>query len=473
MRTVSRTAVLLCAGIAVLFGMAGGATAQDDTENRLRALEERLQQQDQEIERLRGELAGQQEVTESLEAEMDGYLGKVEDASWWQEPNTFRVYWDKGLVFQTADKNFKLKIGGRAQYEHYWADYDDDLEDYLGTGGSDNYQTEFRRVRFYMSGDIYGNAFYKVQLDFAGSDYSFKDVYLGIKGLPVIGRIQLGNFKEPFSLEELTSSKYITFMERGLPNIFVPGRNAGIALSNSVLDNRLFWAIGAFNNGTAQKPITQGNAITARVAGLPYYENKGEQLIHLGLAYSYRHRAATRTGEFAQRPEAHLGKKLLKLSPSVSSSNVESQNLYGFEVAAVFGPLSFQAEYIMQSLESDSLDDPTQSGFYVFVSYFVTGERRPYKGGKFDRVKPLANFDGEGGTGAIELVVRYSMLDYEDGVYYDSVSKGMPDGQLSDLTFGVNWYLNPNMRIMVNYVMADLEGVDGVNIFQIRWQIDF
>lgn len=473
MRTVTRSAVLLSVGFAVLLGMAGGAVAQDSTEDRLRALEEKLQQQDAEIQRLRSELA-EQTVSDSLSSELDQYLGKVEDGAWWQEPNTLRAYYDKGLRFQTTDKKFALKVGGRVMIDHYWADYDSDLSDYLSVESDDRRQVEVRRARMYMSGTIWGNTFYKLQVDFAGDgDVTFKDVYLGVKGIPVIGNFRVGNQKEPFSLEEVTSSKYITFLERGLPNVFAPGRNMGIMIYNAVLDKRLFWFLGVFNNGDAQDQITQGNAITARLAGLPIYEDKGHTLVHVGVAYSYRHRAATAAGSFSARPEAHMGQKLLSLSPSISESNVDSQSLFGLEFAVVYGQFSLQAEYIQLSNESDSLDDPVQSGFYVFASFFVTGEHRKYKNGAFSRVSPLENFDGEGGMGAIELAIRYSMLDYEDGVYYESVSDGMPEGQLSTLTFGVNWYLNPNMRIMVNYIIADLEGVDGVSILQIRWQIDF
>jgi phosphate-selective porin OprO/OprP len=120
---------------------------------------------------------------------------------------------------------------------------------------------------------------------------------------------------------------------------------------------------------------------------------------------------------------------------------------------------------------------------YAFVSYFLTGEHRPYDlgNGRFGRVKPRANFDPtRGDWGAWEIATRYSYLDLND--------RDLTGGRLWNLTAGINWYLYPNLRLMFNYVYADLDdrvstnptappatlGASGAgNIFQMRAQIDF
>ena len=68
----------------------------------------------------------------------------------------------------------------------------------------------------------------------------------------------------------------------------------------------------------------------------------------------------------------------------------------------------------------------TSTARYAFVSYFLTGENRPYnrKMGVFDRVKPYEDFfrvrtcDGNVGTGhgAWELAYRFSYIDMLDGL---------------------------------------------------------
>jgi phosphate-selective porin OprO/OprP len=117
--------------------------------------------------------------------------------------------------------------------------------------------------------------------------------------------------------------------------------------------------------------------------------------------------------------------------------------------------------------------DPDFSGFYVYGSYFITGENRSYKtaNGTFSRVKPKSNFKWGESLGAIELLARYSELDLSD--------EAVNAGRLDTMTLGVNWYLNPNTRVMLNYVKADptldSDGDDDgdADLLAMRFQIDF
>jgi phosphate-selective porin len=86
---------------------------------------------------------------------------------------------------------------------------------------------------------------------------------------------------------------------------------------------------------------------------------------------------------------------------------------------------------------------PTFAGYYLQASYFITGESRGYKKaqGCFDTLKPKENAFGlENGLGAWEVAARMSSLDHVD----DSVD----GGELDDVSVGVNWYLNPNTRVI-------------------------
>ncbi len=109
-------------------------------------------------------------------------------------------------------------------------------------------------------------------------------------------------------------------------------------------------------------------------------------------------------------------------------------------------------------------------GYYVQASYFLTGEHRSYSksSGIFGSVKPNRNFSLDGGLGAWELALRLSELDLDDGPIYG--------GREQNISVGVNWYLNPVMRIMFNYINADIDhalyGGD-INIFQTRFQFQF
>ena len=105
------------------------------------------------------------------------------------------------LRFKSGEASFE--VGGRIMVDTAVFDGNDDLHN-----GS-----ELRRARLFMSGHVYDNWKFKLQTDFAGNEVTLKDAYIRYTGLEYAD-ITVGNFKEPFSLNELTSSKYITFMER-------------------------------------------------------------------------------------------------------------------------------------------------------------------------------------------------------------------------------------------------------------------
>ena len=103
-----------------------------------------------------------------------------------------------------------------------------------------------RRARFYMAGTIYENVGYKLEFDWAGGSANFNDVFMELKKVPLLDNFRVGHTKEPYSLEMMNSSKYITFMERGLNHTFTPQRNTGFMAYNHALNKRLSWSTGIF-----------------------------------------------------------------------------------------------------------------------------------------------------------------------------------------------------------------------------------
>jgi phosphate-selective porin OprO/OprP len=368
-----------------------------------------------------------------------------------------------GLKVESQDGDFKFQVGGRVMVDAAFYDKD---KTKLGNGA------EIRRARLFAAGTVYRDWFYKAQVDFAGNDVSLKDVYLGYKGFEPV-TIKIGNHKEPFSLEELTSSKYITFMERGLPNAFSPGRDVGLSVSTH--GEQWGAQAGYFFDGVKNdsSPDKQGWGTTGRIHFAPVSEKT--RVVHLGAAASYRGAGGDDEIRFRERPESHVTST--RLVDTGDIADYDHQTLLGAEAAAVFGPFSLQGEYIQTSLDVDGPgSDPDFSGWYVFGSYFLTGEHRPYKtsSGTFGRVKPKS-IVGKGGHGAWELAARYSSIDLEDS--------GIDGGEEDNITVGLNWYATPNIRFMANYVRASTDptsvvkypsaGDEDVNLVQVRAQIDF
>ena len=228
-----------------------------------------------------------------------------------------------------------IKFGGRIMYDMaVWGD-----------STMDNSGTEFRRVRFYNSGKLYGNVKYKLQLDFAGGPISFKDVWIELSKLPLNGNLKVGHFKEPLRLEVLTSSKYITFMERALPIAFSTERNTG-AMYHTTFGKKISLQTGVFREGDSfgnDKESTNNVNVTSRITYLAM--NDDSKTLHLGTSNSIRKNSEHSYG-FSARTENHLGNKLM----SVSFEDVDKTNILGGEIAYVNNALSVQAEYLQTTV---------------------------------------------------------------------------------------------------------------------------
>ena len=388
--------------------------------------------------------------------------------------DALRAYWKDGLRFESADKKYKFRLGGRIHYDGQFFDPDDETKAAVETAPTTRIEdgTELRRVRIETSGEVSERVDWALAVDFGSGSTSLRGAYASVKDLP-FGNVRAGQFKEPYGLEQLTSSNNLVFIERSVMNAFVPAWNAGVMLYDDFASERATWAVGGFRTGTDTSEVSTDDgawAGTARITGLPYYAEDGKGFVHLGAGYSMRS-PTNDTVTFSSKPEANL-------SPSYVSSGalaVEDVTLTGLEAAWVAGPFTLSGEYTIASLDGDTgtTSEPDFSAYYVQASYVFTGESRPYSKstGTLGTIKPTENaFREGGGIGAWEVGARMSSIDLVDD--------GTDGGQLDDLTFGVNWYLNANTRLMVDYILADLDpsggGADGdTNILAFRWQFAF
>ena len=382
-----------------------------------------------------------------------------------KKENPFTAKWDNGFKIENADKSIKMKFGGRLMYDYGFFSLNNEAESNGYTLFSEN-GNEFRRARLFTSGTIYNNVDFKLQIDFTGGEVVLKDAFIALKELPVVGNLRVGHFKEPFRLEALTSSKYITFMERSLPINLIPERNSGFMIFNEAINNRIGWQVGLFrgaDKATSDSPKANGNyALTSRISGLAIKNDN--TLLHLGVAYSYRKPQEDKFFGYSVRPEVHISNKYIE----TDVDGVKNVNMLNFETALVAGSFSFQGEYALTDVNS-TIENENFNSFYTQVSYFLTGEKRVYKNSLdgFDRVKPKKNFVKNGGMGAFELALRFSAID------------GMDTDEMKNFTAGLNWHLNPATRIMTNYVISNIEnntqfsGTGQFNAVQMRFQIDF
>ncbi len=300
-----------------------------------------------------------------------------------------------------------------------------------------------------------------------GIQFDLKDMYARYTGFSPL-ELTIGQHDEPFSLEEMTSGRRITFMERSLANALAPGTNLGL----SARSHGEWWtaAGGLFFDDIASTKDqgTQGRGFTGRLTATPVLD--GSVLLHLGGSLSLRKTEDSEGVIFRTRPESGIADvRYVNTGPIKGADDIYR---LGLEAAFIQGPYSLQAEYIMTKIERDGgFSNAWFDSWYVYASWLVTGETRPYISeiGNFGQITPNHKL------GAVELALRYSSIDLS--------SKDVLGGKEQNLTLGLNWYAHPQVRLMVNYIFvwADDDanddgavlGGDNPQILQARLQVYF
>jgi phosphate-selective porin OprO/OprP len=420
--------------------------------------------------------------------------------------------------FYERGKDFSFALGGRIYV-------DGGVNTEPSTGPSGN--TRLRRARLSVDGKAFKHWLYKFEYDFTGTGVAgIRDAYLvfrhpALAVLPFTKQpisLQVGNFKEPFGLDSMASANDITFIERALPDVFNPYRHLGVAAS-TYGDN---WSakVGVFGGSVDEGSLTpfpdiagrpaifgpsvatggqQQLDVTGRVTLAPIHTE--EALIHIGGSGRFHKPfSATGTGVVGAQSATGADSRTMLLGstqanewnilggtlvntpdlscgpitdpatgPAIAGQCVSSVVSFNAELAAAYGPFSFQGEYFgshysrnagalavasratsgagANSLGGTSLDF---NGFYVYGAWFLTGESRAaaynvgnLNGAVFGTPK-ITNPVSKGGWGMWEVAARYSQVNLDDG--------GIQGGRQEDVTVGLNWYPDKGVRFMANWI---------------------
>ena len=380
-------------------------------------------------------------------------------------------------------KKPSLTISGQVQADNVY--FGQDAESRVDVGDLQD-GSQFRRLRLGARGTSFEVLDYSLGVDFAlANQPSYLDNYLEWKDLPYLQHIRAGHYFEPFSLERVTQNRNNTFMERSLVDTFAPARNMGVMAYGNTENERATWAIGTFRTNSdniGNDSFDSGQALTMRGTTLPWWDeaSDGRFYLHLGGAYSYRDAYQGRvrfrnTPEIRKQQPANVFGPVGPPSPSnyindapgpfapifVDTGFIAADHfqLFDPEFALILGPLSLQSEYAFAVV--DQIGGPSLffNGYMAQVSYFLTGEHRPYdrRLGIHDRVRPFEDFFRvrtksrgiQTGLGAWEVAARFSNIVLND--------KNIQGNNLTDFTVGLNWYLNPYTRWKFNYIRAFLE----------------
>ena len=317
-----------------------------------------------------------------------------------------------------------------------------------------------RRSRFAIKAQLDKNWYGELDTDWTSGTPEIKDAILEYTGIPNLS-IKMGNFKENFSIQRNTTSRYLQFMERPMVTSLAPSRHLGVAATWSC---PLVWVSGgvfgpelksseemtAMEDGNKDYGLNEGLSYTGKVAIRPI--NNQTSSLHIGAAVSYREPKLTSTDgynatRYSSRNSTSINRK--KFLDTDAIKGLDHELAYTIELAGHWKQLRYEGAYIARSaylnpektvIPKDELGPQTADGWYVQAGWLLFGGQQNYdsKGGKYTRINPGRSW------GDVELCARYEVADFNCSKYYAG-------GSAQAFTLGLNFYPTKNVKFVINY----------------------
>ena len=359
---------------------------------------------------------------------------------------------DGFLVIRSKDNNYKIWFDNRVQADAavFWGA--PEFADKIGNG------TSIRRARFAVKAQVTKNWYGEVDMDMANGVFELKDAIIRYDGIPYT-EVQIGNFKEFFSIQRNNSSRYLQFMERPMvAQALAPSRHIGV---NVKFAKEWLWLSGgAFfqtidnletrtyvEDANKDFGVNPGVSYTGKIIVMPGWD-KTDWGLHFAAAGSYRTPKAddeatslngTPAVRFSTRNSNSINRK--KYIDTDEIANVDHDLLYTAEFAGYWKGLRWEAAYMADDNYVIGAKDPSHLwGWYAQAGWLLFGGRQRYdsNGAKFTRVQRGQSW------GDVELCARYEFIDF------NGLQSG-PAGAAEAYTLGLNYYINNHCKIMVNY----------------------
>ncbi len=379
---------------------------------------------------------------------------------------------DNNFSIESANGNNSISLIGRIHFDYRNYFYDDaDAAGDASAVGADTFDirrarlgTKFKFAKNY-SGEIVFNTVGAVNV----LDVAYMDVNWFEKA-----KFRIGQFKMPFSLEQLTSSNNIDFIERSILDNYIPGKEIGAQVSGEPTKG-MTYALAISNGLPAANAVgseadarQDGKDVIGRVTfNLSEAMGDKETVMHLGAAYS-QGESPLGTGLGGNRTTEARGQGFWNVPTMTVASGMSKtydRSRHNLEAVYATGPFKVQGQYTVltnefEGLANTRLDTDTKVG-YVEALWTLTGEKWAdrYKAGAFGAMKPKNEFNSDTFTGgAWEIGVRYSKLDNKDlaaltAAQVQTAATGYAVAQTT--TVGVKFIANPNFRVMADYVFTD------------------
>ena len=357
------------------------------------------------------------------------------------------------LVMASPTSGYKLWFDIRTQMDAAVFFGAPDYADKIGNGIS------IRRARFAVKGQVDKNWYGEFDMDLANGLVELKDAIVRFTGIPNL-ELQAGNFKENFSIQRNTTSRYLQFIERPMVcSALTPSRHVGI---NAKYAKDWLWVSGGvfgpeiagaeeweyISGNNKDSGYDAGYSLTGKAVFRPLYKSTTSSL-HLGAAASYRTPKASAEKYGCYRASARNSTSInrKKYLDTDDLPGYDHNLLWTAELAGHWNGLRYEAAYVQDNVKfkADAADPTPRQfwGWYAQAGYLLFGGHQRYdaNGGKYTKVKPGKNW------GDIELCARYEYCDLTDGNVYGGAAQAY--------TLGINYWVNNNVKFQVNYQFND------------------
>jgi len=392
----------------------------------------------------------------------------------------------KGLRVKTEDGRFEFGLGGRLH-----ADATLHVGDTPGNTPTEDLKptdgTEIRRARLAASARVFEDWKWVGEIDFADNETALKDFTIAYTGFENL-KISAGHQKQPYSLSLEMSSNDIPFVERSIDNEQNILLDRAIGLRVDAHGDHWFFATGIFGDGADPQKANgdEGWGVTARAIVAPIIEENA--IVHLGFRGAYRRPdQADKEGRLRDETTHMSNYRVVDTGVLTDLDNI---TFYGPEAAFAWGPVWVSGEYSRARLQrNNGFNTRRFESGHIAASWMLTGESRAktYKisSGEFKRIEPRNNFSiKKGRWGAWELAMRYAYIDLNDGSANDPSS--VNGGEEQVLSTALNWHLNYNVRLMLNWnhiletsvsdtapIYESNREAKGLDVFTLRAQFSF
>jgi phosphate-selective porin OprO and OprP len=377
-----------------------------------------------------------------------------------------------GFNFSSANGDFGVQLKGVLQVDSrsYFND--------PGVVGNEGFL--LRRARPILQGTVFKDFDFLFVPDFAPSTPTIFDAYLNYRYSPAL-QFQAGKFKVPIGLEQLQSDRDILFNERALATDLVPNRDVGFMLHGDLFGGFVSYAAGLLNGTTdgansSNVNFSEAHAYEGRVFLQPFKKANVTALqgLGFGVAGGYETMSTTNTAGLPSTTGGTLPgyftdgqQQFFAYNPTGGAVVFASDQHWRLSPQAYYyyGPLGLMGEYVISDqfvrragATPLATADLQNTGWEVSASWVLTGEDAAYAGGVVPRL-PFS--PAKGHWGALQLVGRYAELNVDPAafpLFSDPLTSARAAAAWS---VGLNWYLNRNVMIKLDYSHTTFTGGGG------------